>query len=63
MVKLCIEQFVDGRPYPNAARWQATPYTKEWREFSVNWPYSEPLHFLEYLDFKHCLDSLIFFFA
>ena len=50
MVKFCIDQFVDGKPYPNAARWQATPYTQEWREFSVNWPYSEPLHFLEYLD-------------
>lgn len=38
------------KPYPNCARWQARPYTPEWRQFSTKWPYSEPLHFLEYLD-------------
>ena len=50
MVKFCIDRFVDGRPYPNLARWQARPYTSEWRQFSVNWPFSEPVHFFEYLD-------------
>lgn len=50
MVKFCIDRFVDDRPYPNLAKWQARPYTPEWRQFSVNWPYSEPVHFFEYLD-------------
>jgi len=38
------------KPHPNLSRWQARPYTPEWRQFSNQWPYSEPLHFLEYLD-------------
>jgi hypothetical protein len=50
MVKFCIDRFVDGQPYPNLARWEARPYTPEWRQFSVNWPFSEPVHFFEYLD-------------
>jgi len=50
MVTFCIDRFVDGKPYPNVANWEARPYTAEWRQFSIHWPYSEPLHFLEYLD-------------
>lgn len=50
MVKFCVDKIVEGRPYPNLARWSARPYTTEWRKFSVNWPYSEPVHFFEYLD-------------
>jgi hypothetical protein len=49
MVTFCIDRIVDGKPYPNLAHWEARPYTPEWRKFSVNWPYSEPVHFLEYL--------------
>jgi hypothetical protein len=50
MVKFCIDRFVDGRPCPNLAQWQARPYTREWRQFSQQWPFSEPVHFFEYLD-------------
>lgn len=50
MVEFCVDRFVDGRPYPNGAIWEARPYTAEWRQFSTNWPYSEPVHFFEYLD-------------
>ena len=50
MVKFCIDRFVDDRPYPNLAQWEARPYTPEWRKFSQNWPFSEPVHFFEYLD-------------
>lgn len=50
MVKFCFDQLIDGKPYPNAARWSACPYTPEWKQFSVNWPFSEPVHFLEYLE-------------
>jgi hypothetical protein len=50
VLSFCVDKLVDGKPYPNAAVWQAQPYTPEWRKFSVNWPYSEPVHFFEYLD-------------
>lgn len=50
MVKFCVTQFIKSTPYPNAAQWSAEPYTKEWRQFSVNYPFSEPVHFFEYLD-------------
>lgn len=50
MLTFCVDKILDGKPYPNAARWQALPYTPEWRKFSVNWPHSEPVHFFEYLD-------------
>lgn len=50
MVRFCIDKIIDGKPYPNLARWDARPYTNDWRKFSVNWPYSEPVHFFEYLD-------------
>ena len=50
MVKFCIDQLVDGKPYPNLARFTARPYSEQWRQFSQHWPYSEPVHFFEYLD-------------
>ena len=50
MVKFCFDKIVQGKPYPNLAKWHALPYTPEWREFSKKWPFSEPVHFLEYLD-------------
>ena len=39
------------RPYPNIAQHQAAPYTTSWRQFSIQWPYSEPVAFYE-----HCLN-------
>ena len=59
MVKFCFDQIVDGKPYPNAARWQAHPYTPEWKQFSTNWPFSEPVHFLEYLDNNNIAYQLV----
>jgi hypothetical protein len=50
MVKFCIDRIIDGKPYPNLAVLDARPYTPQWRKFSVNHPYSEPVHFFEYLD-------------
>ena len=50
MVKFYFDRIVDGKPYPNLAIHQAQPYTPEWREFSKKWPFSEPVHFLEYLE-------------
>ena len=59
MVKFFFDKIVDGKPYPNLAKHQAHPYTPEWREFSKNWPFSEPVHFLEYLDQEHIEYQLV----
>jgi len=53
LVNFYFDKLVDGKPYPNLAKHQAKPYTPEWREFSKKWPFSEPFHFLEYLDQEH----------
>jgi hypothetical protein len=45
-----FDKIIGKKPYPNLAKHQALPYTIEWREFSEKWPFSEPFHFLEYLD-------------
>lgn len=50
MLTFCVDKIIEGKPYPNVAVWQATPYTEKWRQFSQQWPYSEPVHFFEYLD-------------
>lgn len=44
-----FDNFVNGVPYPNLAQWQAQPGTRAWRQFADRSPYSEPVHFLEYL--------------
>ena len=49
MVNFCADKFVNGKPYPNCATWEAEPFTPEWKQFSVNAPFSEPVHFYEYL--------------
>src|SRR6056300_253815 len=46
---LVFDKVIGEKPYPNLAKHQARPYTPEWREFSKKWPFSEPFHFLEYL--------------
>jgi len=45
-----FDKVIGKKPCPNLAVHQALPYTPEWREFSKKWPFSEPFHFLEYLD-------------
>lgn len=44
-----FDRWAGDKPYPNLARWQARPYTPEWRQFSRHWPYSEPPMLLEYM--------------
>lgn len=58
MVKFCFDLIIDNTPRPNLALWQAKPKTPSWKQYSKNWPYSEPLHFLEYLD-KYKIDYII----
>lgn len=48
-----FDRYLDGRPYPNLARWQARPFTPEWRQFSHHWPFSEPVMLVEYLSHEN----------
>ena len=59
MVNFYFDCYIDGKPYPNLAKHQAVPYTPEWREFSKKWPFSEPVHFLEYLDQENIKYQLV----
>ena len=36
--------------YPNLAKWQAEPFTPEWRQFDAHWPRTVPLRLTMYLD-------------
>ena len=49
-IKFCIDKQIKNKPYPNLAIHKATPYTQKWREFSVNYPFSEPVMLLEHLN-------------
>jgi len=40
-----------SKPHPNCTLWSAKPYTPEWRQFSTQWPYSEPVMLFEYMDY------------
>jgi len=48
-----------AKPYPNLAKHQAQPYTAEWRQFSVNWPFSEPVMLFEYMDYWNVRYELV----
>lgn len=60
MVTFAFDQFIDKKPVPNLATWQAKPFSPEWRQFSVKWPFSEPVHFLDYLDDEKITYKLIY---
>lgn len=49
MVKFCVERWENGTPLPNLAVNVYQPYSNEWHNYSREWPYSEPVHFFEYL--------------
>jgi len=50
---------IQEKPYPNLADHSAKPYTKDWRKYSLQWPFSEPVHFLEYLDQENINYTLV----
>ena len=58
-LKFCVDRIVEDKAYPNLAVWRAEPYTPEWRQFSLHWPFSEPVHFFEYLDTHNIAYSLV----
>lgn len=45
-----FDKWLGTKPYPNLARWQAVPYTHQWRQFSHHFPFSEPPALIEYLE-------------
>lgn len=50
-INFCYDTIINGRGYPNLAKWKAEPYTKEWREFDAHWPRTVPLRLTMYLDY------------
>lgn len=52
MVKFCVERWEEGVPLPNLSFSVYEPYTEEWHKYSKEWPYSEPVHFFDYLRMK-----------
>jgi hypothetical protein len=43
-----VEHMARDKIYPHLARWQAEPYTMEWRQFGNHWPFVTPLRIQEY---------------
>lgn len=43
------DDFNDPVPRPNCSIWDAQPLTGAWHEFSTHFPFSEPVHFIDYL--------------
>lgn len=37
-----------NKPYPALAKWNAKPYTPQWRQFVEHWPYTVPNELLDY---------------
>ena len=50
MIKFCIERMIGNKAYPNITKHEAKPFTHGWGEFSVKYPFSETVIFLEHLD-------------
>ena len=49
-LNLITDQIIKGRIYPALAQHQASPYTPQWREFGLHWPYTIPFRLQEYCD-------------
>lgn len=43
-----VDRIVRGKIYPSLARFQAEPFTMEWRQFDQHWPRTIPLRLQEY---------------
>jgi hypothetical protein len=54
MINFCYDRLaMPNIGYPNLARWQAEPFTAEWRQFDAHWPRTVPLRLTMYLDAAH----------
>lgn len=49
-LNLVVDSMVQGKIYPALAKFQAKPYTPEWRQFSHHWPHTVPLRLQEYFE-------------
>jgi hypothetical protein len=49
-LNLIADCVLKGRIYPALAQHQARPYTQEWREFGLHFPFTIPLRLQEYCD-------------
>lgn len=53
MITFCFDRVADDYTgYPNLARWQAEPYTQQWRQYDQHWPYSVPCRLLMYFRYR-----------
>lgn len=43
-----VDRIAKDKMYPNLARWEAAPYTQEWRQFGQHYPNVVPLRLQEY---------------
>ena len=59
MYKFYIDKEIKNKPYPNLATHNAEPYTAEWRNFSINSPFSEPVMLFEYMDYWNVLYKFV----
>ena len=44
------DSVIQGKAYPALAKWKATPYTEEWRQFVQHWPNTVPSELYEHLN-------------
>lgn len=51
MFNFVADNIVKSKAYPALAKWQAQPYTQEWRQFTQHWPNTVPSELIE-----HCCD-------
>lgn len=49
-LNLIVDRCVRGKIYPSLAKYQAEPYTQEWRQFHLHWPNTIPLRLQEYFE-------------
>lgn len=43
-----VDHKIQGKGYPALARWQAKPYTPNWRQFRHHWPWTVPVELHEH---------------
>lgn len=60
MVKFMIEKWVGNFPVPNLAQNVYEPLTDAWHRYSREWPYTEPVHFFDYLRHENMIEDFEF---
>lgn len=43
-----VDRLVKDKAYPALAKWQAEPYTEQWRQFTQHWPNTIPADLFDY---------------